>query len=234
MRDIALSALVHYCDQLLNHESLEDYPGAVNGLQVENSGRVSRIAAANGTRAVDFLDEMVRTTFDVISEVTFSGQGSFDSDAVHRAIDAFTDQHPQVVELREALPRPLRRYAGILIDLGFDHCLARRWHDFSDVPARQFNAAVYATLSAQDTHLSPAARAMSQRLREHDLLHLYREWHTVTASAERIGERFSRGNPFADLDRELTPFKEDFERAFQAFYPELQQFATERISTLRD
>ena len=154
--------------------------------------------------------------------------------ALHRAIDAFTDQHPQVVELREALPRPLRRYAGILIDLGFDHCLARRWHDFSDVPARQFNAAVYATLSAQDTHLSPAARAMSQRLREHDLLHLYREWHTVTASAERIGERFSRGNPFADLDRELTPFKEDIERAFQAFYPELQQFATERISTLRD
>lgn len=47
-----------------------------------------RIAAA-GTRAVDLADDMVRTTFDVIAEVTFSGDGSFDADAVHRGINAY-------------------------------------------------------------------------------------------------------------------------------------------------
>ncbi|MBV2359815.1 cytochrome P450 [Thalassococcus sp. CAU 1522] len=49
---------------------------------------VARIAQA-GPRAVDFLAEMVTTTFDVISDVTFSGDEGFDRDAVHGAIDAY-------------------------------------------------------------------------------------------------------------------------------------------------
>ena len=47
-----------------------------------------RIAAA-GPRAVDLLDEMVTTTFDVIADVTFSGGDTFDRDGVHKAIDDY-------------------------------------------------------------------------------------------------------------------------------------------------
>ena len=47
-----------------------------------------RVAQA-GPRALDMFDEMVRATFDVISDVTFSGDGGFDRAAVHRAIDAY-------------------------------------------------------------------------------------------------------------------------------------------------
>ena len=46
MKDAALSALVKYSDRLLRTPEVTDYDGAVNGLQVENSGRVSRLAAA--------------------------------------------------------------------------------------------------------------------------------------------------------------------------------------------
>lgn len=48
----------------------------------------ARIAQA-GPRAVDVAEDMVRTTFDVIADVTFSGDGGFDADAVHRGIDAY-------------------------------------------------------------------------------------------------------------------------------------------------
>lgn len=47
-----------------------------------------RVALA-GDRAVNFLDEMVTATFEVIADVTFSADGSFDRDSVHRAIDAY-------------------------------------------------------------------------------------------------------------------------------------------------
>lgn len=153
---------------------------------------------------------------------------------LHRAIDAYTDQHERVVALRQALPPQLRRYAGILIDLSFDHFLARYWQDFSDVPQQEFNAAVYTTLNAQDAALSPAASAMSRRIREHDILHLYREWRTVPESAQRIGERFKRGNPFSGLDAQLTPLLDEIEAAFLVFYPELQDYAAERIRALRE
>lgn len=46
MGNADLLKLAAYCDQLLDTASVEDYPGAVNGLQVENRGAVTKIAAA--------------------------------------------------------------------------------------------------------------------------------------------------------------------------------------------
>src|SRR5208283_1522241 len=45
MAKATLSALVKYCDRLLRTEQIKDYDGAANGLQVENSGRITRLAA---------------------------------------------------------------------------------------------------------------------------------------------------------------------------------------------
>lgn len=39
-----LASLVRYCDTLLRHDAIQDYPVAKNGLQVENNGTVTRIA----------------------------------------------------------------------------------------------------------------------------------------------------------------------------------------------
>src|SRR5688572_15651321 len=46
MPKTSLAAIVRHCDTLLRTREIKDYEGAVNGLQVENSGKVTRIAAA--------------------------------------------------------------------------------------------------------------------------------------------------------------------------------------------
>src|SRR6266446_10096884 len=46
MSKASLSAIVGYCDESLRTRKVQDYDGAANGLQVENGGTVSRIAAA--------------------------------------------------------------------------------------------------------------------------------------------------------------------------------------------
>jgi dinuclear metal center YbgI/SA1388 family protein len=46
MPSASLSQIVSFCDRTLRTADIQDYDGAVNGLQVENSGRVTRIAAA--------------------------------------------------------------------------------------------------------------------------------------------------------------------------------------------
>ncbi len=76
----------------------------------------SRIAAA-GPRAINLLDEMVTTTFDVIGDVTFSGDGSFDRDRVHHAIDAYIAQAGKVslfdiLGFPDWVPRPGRVLSG--------------------------------------------------------------------------------------------------------------------------
>ncbi len=76
----------------------------------------ARVATA-GPRAVDMLDEMVTTTFDVISDVTFSGDGSFDRDSVHTAIDAYISEAGKIslfdiLGAPDWVPRPGRIMSG--------------------------------------------------------------------------------------------------------------------------
>jgi dinuclear metal center YbgI/SA1388 family protein len=46
MPKISLQAVVAHCDKILRRRDIGDYDGAMNGLQVENSGAVTKIAAA--------------------------------------------------------------------------------------------------------------------------------------------------------------------------------------------
>jgi acyl carrier protein phosphodiesterase len=144
---------------------------------------------------------------------------------LHRAIDAYTDAHPAVAEVRRGFPPELRRYAGILIDLCFDHFLALRWQAYSELAPADFNEAVYAMLGRHAGKMSTGARRMASRLHEYDVLHRYREWDTITASATRIGERLRHRNPLADSHRLLPPLLPDLEQTFTTFYPELIRFS---------
>lgn len=80
----------------------------------------ARIAAA-GPRAVDLAQEMVTTTFDVIADVTFSGDDILDRAAVHDAIDGYISQAGRVslldlLGLPAWVPRPGRGNALRLIE----------------------------------------------------------------------------------------------------------------------
>jgi acyl carrier protein phosphodiesterase len=151
---------------------------------------------------------------------------------LHRAIDAYTDGHCLVQQLRREFPPNLRRYAGILIDLSFDHYLSLHWSRFCDIPLAAFNTATYRTLVEHEASLSHSARMMLARLQEYDILNLYLTWETVPATAARIGERFKRHNPFLDIDRGLSPLKGALEHAFLNFYPQLQFYAKAQAKRL--
>lgn len=153
---------------------------------------------------------------------------------LHRAIDAYTDNHPLIARLRRDFPPDLRRYAGILIDLSFDHFLSAHWDHYSDIPLGEFNAGVYRVLQTQQASLSTGSRKMLARLLEHDILGLYVDWETVPASARHIGQRFRRRNPFLDLASQLDPARDMLERAFLGFYPELLAFSAEQEKLLNE
>ncbi|QBF30051.1 cytochrome P450 [Thalassococcus sp. S3] len=72
-----------------------------------------RIAESGPRRAVNLFDEMTRATFDVIADVTFSGDGTFDQKAVHHAIDTYVENAGRlsvldVLGVPGWVPRPAR------------------------------------------------------------------------------------------------------------------------------
>lgn len=78
---------------------------------------VERIDQAGPGRAVDLAQEMVTTTFEVISDVTFSGGEAFDRDKVHGAIDDYIDGAARtslfdILGLPGWVPRPARVFSG--------------------------------------------------------------------------------------------------------------------------
>ncbi len=153
--------------------------------------------------------------------------------ALHRAIDAYTDSHPLLLDLRRAFPERLRRYTSILADLSFDHYLSRHWNCFSSVPLSDFIPAVHDHLENHRHHLSERAEHMRQRLVHYDLLGRYTDWETVPQSAARVGERFTRGNPFAAIGATLEAARPMMEETFLAFYPQLLEYSAEKKHSLR-
>lgn len=145
--------------------------------------------------------------------------------ALHRAIDAYTDSHDSVAQLRRQFPAPLRRFAGILIDLSFDHFLTLHWSRYSDMPINHFNQRVTQILASNRDLLSTDAAAMAQRIEQYDILSLYQHWETVPRSAARIGERFQRTNPFLDIEETLLELQPHIEQSFLKFYPDLMTFS---------
>jgi acyl carrier protein phosphodiesterase len=151
---------------------------------------------------------------------------------LHRAIDAYTDDHPVVVELRQQFPKDLRRYSGIVIDLAFDHYLSQCWQQYASVPLPQFNQNVLAVLHDQRHQLSESAQRMHLRMEQYSILTRYTDWQMVSASARRVGERFRRGNPFLDLEPSIVPLRSTLQHAFDQFYPDLVDFCAEKRTQL--
>jgi hypothetical protein len=61
--------------------------------------------------------------------------------ALHRQIDSHTDSHPLVARSKQRIAAERRRYAGILVDIFYDHFLAQHWPRFSSMPLADFTAA---------------------------------------------------------------------------------------------
>src|SRR6478736_8364551 len=65
---------------------------------------------------------------------------------LHRKIDVYTDSHAEVAAARALFVPPLRRYAGILLDVHFDHVLAANWPRYAHEPLPALSARVYNVL----------------------------------------------------------------------------------------
>ena len=141
----------------------------------------------------------------------------------HRRIDRYTDDHPAVVAARGLFDAAgLRRYAGIVLDVYFDHCLARDWLRWNDVSLTTFTSRVYRVLHDHRGQLPPRLQAIAPRMAAHDWLGSYRQRRTVDAAVRGIATRLSRNGErlIACLDV-LRANETAVDAAFEAFFPDL-------------
>ena len=140
---------------------------------------------------------------------------------LHRRIDAFTDGHPLVRGLRARFPNGERRLSGIVLDLWFDHCLARHWSRFDPRELGAFGRSVYAVLRDHRALLPDATRRQADRIESHDLLPRYADRDIVEGSLERIGERLGMAATMRAAAARARGELAEIEAGFLEFYPAL-------------
>jgi acyl carrier protein phosphodiesterase len=147
---------------------------------------------------------------------------------LHRAIDRYTDAHA-IVRASCALISPARRrFAGILVDVFYDHFLARHWLRYADLPLETFTQQVYATLLPHAPSYPERLQRILPRMAADDWLASYAETESVDAALRGIARRFQRFPRAAVLKdgvQELLVNYEALEQHFLVFFPELLGFA---------
>jgi acyl carrier protein phosphodiesterase len=146
----------------------------------------------------------------------------------HRKVDTFTDAHPIVRASRDRVAPPRRRFAGVLVDVFYDHFLALHWEDYADQPLDAFAREVYALLRAREAILPDRLRRIAPLMAQFDWLGSYRRIDAVHAALDRMGERLKRGNALLGAGEELIANYDGLEADFRAFFPEVVRFVRDQ------
>ena len=150
---------------------------------------------------------------------------------LHRAIDVFTDAHPEVLAAKARLEPPFRRYAGILLDVWFDHLLARGFGRWSAQPLEAFSRDLRHLLGAHEAALPPELVRFSRYMRANGLPAGYARPEVVAQALAGIGRRLRRDNPLAEALPVLQAQAPAFEQHFEAFFPQLRDFAARWVAS---
>jgi acyl carrier protein phosphodiesterase len=143
---------------------------------------------------------------------------------LHRAIDYFTDSHHTVKESIKIIQPKYHKYSGILVDMYYDHFLARNWNKFHDQPIELYANNVYKMFQNHIDDIPETVHKMLESMVSRDWLSNYRfketmEW-AFKGLARRAKFNSSMELGLEDLMLHYGPLQEHF----LAFYPEIQAY----------
>ena len=148
---------------------------------------------------------------------------------LHRAIDDFTDHHPNVLEAKQLLQPTFRLYSGIFVDMFYDHLLAAQWQQFSPVPLKRFARRFYTSMVWHFRILPPRVKGFLPHLIATNRLYSYRTLDGLKYSLQ-IMENFT-SLPHGSNEA-IAILKENYKwysDNFNDFFPQLQSFVATKL-----
>ena len=144
--------------------------------------------------------------------------------ALHRAVDAWTDQHPEVRAAARAFDPEFRRFGPIMTDVIFDHFLARQWTRFGPCAIGDFADNARACVASWGETIPADTRQAMHRMHRNGTLARYADADFVVNVLEHLGTRLRRPNPLAESGVQFTRRAHALELHFERFMPELLEF----------
>lgn len=147
---------------------------------------------------------------------------------LHRSIDHFTDTHAITGESRRLLYGTQSKYAGVVVDLFYDHFLAANFTDFSAKSLDGFVQSSYLILQEYHHSLPPQVQGFLPFMIERDWLGGYRTIEGIGRSLTGLSRRVRFENRMHEAESDLKRLYPALEAHFMEFFPELVNFVSSR------
>ncbi|MBU0622932.1 MAG: DUF479 domain-containing protein [Gammaproteobacteria bacterium] len=147
--------------------------------------------------------------------------------ALHRAIDNHAESHPAFCNSRSRVSPQRRRYAGVLVDIYYDHLLAREWTSLHPVPLKLFNAEVYRRIETRLNDLPADAHRVLRLMACEDWLSSYAGMDGIADVLARMSRRVRQPNPLLGGEQELIADAEGFHNDFRHWFVDASAFAAQ-------
>lgn len=137
---------------------------------------------------------------------------------LHRAIDTFTDSHPEIHEAKKIFSPLVRLYAGAFVDVAMDYFLA---NSLPDKVLKEHSVKVYRVLKNHEAFLPDNFMRMLDRMEKDNWLYNYREDWGIEFSMKNVL------NKAKYLQKDLPVFsvflnnKAQLQHHFDHFFPDL-------------
>jgi len=143
----------------------------------------------------------------------------------HRAVDAFTDRHPEVIASKRLFSDQRRRFAGVALDILYDHYLLRHWHLFSSVDVDDFIEQVYRELWNNRQAMPEKMQTVTGRIVRYDWFRSYKDLDNIGFALDRVAERIRFRHSFNGIIEEIQAHDPELEANFLSFFPDLREYS---------
>ena len=151
---------------------------------------------------------------------------------LHRAIDTFTDAHPIFRKSKHRLHEKYGHYSGVIIDIFYDHFLAKNWSTYSTESLENVAANFYKLLQSNYDSLTERTKGMMPYM-------IARNWFVSYASIEglsmilfQMDHRTKNRVAMHESIVELKAFYSEFEDEFTRFFEEIRLHCNEKLAAL--
>ncbi len=148
---------------------------------------------------------------------------------LHREIDTFTDAHPVFRTGTKRLHADFHHYAGVIMDVFYDHFLAASWTSYHDTPLAKFAAGFYDSMQRNMHLLTDRARDMLPIMRKHDWLTSYATREGIAQILWQMDRRTGNRSGMAQAPVALEEYYDLYAEEFTQFFAEIRIMVGQKL-----
>lgn len=151
---------------------------------------------------------------------------------LHRAIDTYTDAHPVFRQSTKRLHQNYHHYSGVIVDVFYDHFLAKNWNTYSSEKLEEFVDRFYESLSENQAILTLKTQNLMPYMIKQNWLVSYRSVDGIKQILTQMDHRTKNESKMRFATNELSEFYIEFENEFITFFEDLILFSNIKLNAL--